>query len=387
MPRSHPAHGVSGYTGSMFEHFTAQSGDTTAQLRQLLGQLDAVSEDEQLQSVLGRLSGQVEDAMGNGETGLACDILCAIAHRGPRLTHDGARRAFTLTIRRLARGRLARVVASRLPDAEADDRALLLAVLADAGEEGADAVIEHLVEATDRGHRRVYFDTLTHLKAGIPSLVHMLGDAQWFVVRNAAELLGKIGAREAEGPLCAVLEHDDERVRSSATLALMQLGTPRGRAAVLDAIQDRAPTVRMYAAGAMAAGNPQQMAPLLIRALERERDEEVRAACLAALGRLATAEAAAQLIAHARPRRGLLRRNGPSVRLAAIQGLGNIPLASTRTALQALAGDAVAEIRDAARASLAAHYARTGAPSSRYSHAPTAAPASTLISATSDTTA
>jgi HEAT repeat protein len=348
------AHDVGHYAGSMFEHFTAKSGDTSAQIRQLLGQL-AQSEEKHLQSALARLSMHVEDAVGSGEIGLACEILHEIARREQRVTHDEVRRAFTLTMRRLARGRLAHAVASRLPDATPDDRALLLAVLGGAGEEGADAVIEHLVEATDRGHRRAYFDALTHLKAGVSSLVHMLGDAQWFVVRNAAELLGRMNAREAEDALCAVLEHDDERVRGSATLALMQLGTPRGRAAVVDALQDPASTVRGYAARAMAAGDPQQMAPLLIQALEREQDEEVRAACLSTLGRLATAEAAAQLIAYAQPRRGLLKRNGPSVRLAAIQGLGYVPLASTRDALHALVEDTVPEVRDAARASLAAH--------------------------------
>jgi HEAT repeat protein len=183
----------------------------------------------------------------------------------------------------------------------------------------------------------------------------MLGDSQWFVVRNAAELLGRIGAQEAEEALCGLLTHDDERVRGSATAALMQLGTARGRAAVIEALEDAAPTVRLYAAGALATGSPTQMAPPLLRALECERDEEVQAAFLVALGRLATPEAVDRLVAYAQPSRGLFKRNPVSVRLAAIQALGHVTLPIAHATLEALGEELDDEIGDAARDALTAH--------------------------------
>jgi hypothetical protein len=353
-PLARPTHSATGFTGSLFEHFATRSGATSAQLGELLRKLDAASERPRLEAVLGRLSVHVEEAVASGDTDLACAILCRIGDRARKLDGDQTDRVFMLTIRRLARGRLVRAIASRLPTVAAE-RKLLLAILALAGEEGADAVIELLVEATDRGHRRVYFDTLTHLKSGVTSLIHMLGDPQWFVVRNAAELLGKIGAREAEEPLCRLLTHDDERVRGSATAALMQLGTARGRAAVIEALDDSAPTVRLYAAGALATGSAPQMAPPLLQALERERDEEVQAAFLAALGRMATPEAVERLVAYAQPSRGLFKRNSVSVRLAAIHALGHVATPGARATLQALGADVDEEIGDAARHALTAH--------------------------------
>lgn len=347
-------HHVGGFTGSLFEHFAARSGVTNAQLEELLRKLDAASERQRLEAVLGRLSVHVEEAAAAGDTDLACAILCRIADRELRLDREDTSRVFMLTIRRLARGRLVRAIASRLPSVSAE-RKLLLAILAHAGEEGADAVIEQLVDATDRGHRRVYFDTLTHLKAGVTSLVHMLGDSQWFVVRNAAELLGKIGAHDAEDALCGLLSHDDERVRASSTAALMQLGTPRARAAVIEALEDSAPTVRLYAAGALATGNPTQMALPLIRALERERDDEVQAACLVALGRLASSDAVERLVAYAQPSRGLFKRNAVSVRLAAIQALSHVASPVARATLKTLEEDSVEEISEAARSAFTAH--------------------------------
>ena len=97
-----------------------------------------------LEAILGRLSVHVEEAVARGDTDLACAILCRIGDRSLRLDDDETDRVFMLTIRRLARGRLVRAIASRLPSVTAE-RKLLLAILAHAGDEGADAVIEHLV--------------------------------------------------------------------------------------------------------------------------------------------------------------------------------------------------------------------------------------------------
>ena len=179
-----------------------------------------------------------------------------------------------------------------------------------------------------------------------------IDDSRWFVVRNAAELLGKIGAHDAEQSLCALLTHDDERVRGSATIALVQLGTDSGRSAVVGALDDSARTVRLYAVAALATGSPALMAPPVIRALESERDEEVQAACLGALGRLATPDAVEQLVAYAQPSRGLFKRNAVSVRLAAVQALGRVGAPVARAALTTLADDSVEEISELARGAL-----------------------------------
>jgi HEAT repeat protein len=138
----------------------------------------------------------------------------------------------------------------------------------------------------------------------------------------------------------------------------MQLGTARGRAAVIEALEDSAPTVRLYAAGALATGSPAQMAPPLIRALERERDEEVQAALLVALGRLATPDAVARLVAYAQSSRGLFKRNALPVRLAAIQALGHVAAPVARATLQAIGEELEGEIGEAARDALTAHGGR-----------------------------
>ena len=125
-------------------------------------------------------------------------------------------------------------------------------MLARAGEDGADALIEQIAAISGQNERRVYFDALLQLQAGVPTLIHMLGDARWFVARNAAELLGEMQASEAEPQLTELLRHSDDRVRRAATSALMRLGTSRAMQAIQDALKDGAPAMRMQAAAALA---------------------------------------------------------------------------------------------------------------------------------------
>ncbi len=139
-------------------------------------------------------------------------------------TDPEMKRAYASAIRRLAKPALLRTVASVLPRRKerADE---LLAVLARTGEEGAEALIEQLTAAQSLSERRVFFDSLVKLKAGVGTLTHMLGDPRWYVARNAADLLGELNAVDAQDPLGELLRHDDDRVRRAATNALGKLGT------------------------------------------------------------------------------------------------------------------------------------------------------------------
>ena len=137
-------------------------------------------------------------------------------HREHDARESDVKRAFVLTVKRLTKPALLQAVVTDLTgSAEANARARL--VLARTGEDGADAVIEQLAAEEGRKARLVFFDVLVQLQAGVPTLLHMLGDARWYVARNAAALLGEMQAREAEKPLAALLHHDDERVRHAAT--------------------------------------------------------------------------------------------------------------------------------------------------------------------------
>jgi HEAT repeat protein len=313
----------------------------------LLEAFDAATGVTLLTRLLDELVRTAERAVRESDHALASDVFHRIVAR-ERQVHDAdARRAFMLTVRRLSRSAVLRVVAQGLVHAP-DKREEQLAVLTRTGEEGADALIEQLVAAEERSERRVYFDALLQLRAGVPTLLHMLGDPRWFVARNAAVLLGELESVEAEQPLSELLHHDDERVRHAATIALMRLGTPRSLTAIEHALRDSAPQIRMQAAVMLVERRAEASPEPIIRALDIEKDEEVRTAFYVALGRFATTEAVESLIAAAQPERGLFRRKPISLRMAAIRALAEAGTPQALDALVALQADRDSDIQRAA---------------------------------------
>lgn len=331
----------------LFEQFAAQHA-TAGSPEALLEQLDDASGAFELTRVLDGLARLAEEAMREGNPVLASEIFHRIVLR-ERKNHDfESKRGFVLTVRRLSRGALLRAVAEELVRSPSR-REQQMTVLARTGEDGADALIEQLASASGRSDRRVYFDALLELRAGVPILLHMLGDPRWFVARNAAALLGELQAREAEQPLGELMHHDDERVRHAATIALMRLGTPRSLPAIEHALRDGAPQIRMQAAAALVERREDATAAPLIRALDEEKDDEVKAAFLLALGRLGSPEAVERLIVTAQPERGFFRKKIVALRVAAVQALA---AAGTPQALDALAMLQADKERDVQQAAL-----------------------------------
>jgi len=177
----------------------------------------------------------------------------------------------------------------------------------------------------------------------------MLGDPRWYVVRNAADLLGEMRAVEAEEPLIAHLRHTDERVRRAASSALVRIGSPGALQALRAAVRDPAPEVRQSAVCALGErAEDAAVATTLARALEGEADEEVALALLAALGRVATADAVQRLIAVAEPGGRIFNKKSSAFRVAAVHALGEARTAAAKATLTALTDDREREVRDAA---------------------------------------
>ncbi|MDB4881736.1 MAG: hypothetical protein JWL95_502 [Gemmatimonadetes bacterium] len=341
-----PATKESRSEGGMFEQFAA-ARVPTASHEELLAQLDQANGANVLTMVLDDLAALAETAARDGKTLLVSEILCRINRREPQIQEFEAKRAFVMTLRRLAKPLLLRAITQQIPHA-GDRRDEYVAVLARAGEDGADALIEQIAAVSGQSDRRVYFDALLQLQAGIPTLIHMLGDARWFVTRNAAELLGEMQTKEAEPKLTELLRHEDDRVRRAATGALMRLGTSRAMQAIQDALKDGAPAMRIQAAAALVSRKDVKTAATLVRALEDEKDDEVQAAFLLALGRLATPDAVQRLLKAVEAERGLFKKKPAAFRVAAVQGLAEARTPDAMTALRALQGDKDDEVRDAA---------------------------------------
>ncbi|HVZ77367.1 MAG TPA: HEAT repeat domain-containing protein [Gemmatimonadaceae bacterium] len=330
--------------GGMFMHFSAANAISDSP-ESIFERLDRVHGSGEATKLLDDLATLAENAAREGKPVVVADIYHGIVVREAALPEGDIKRAYVLAIRRMAKPTLLRSVAMLLPRRR-ERLEDYVAVLMRTGEDGADALIEQLTQAQTSEDRRVFFDVLLRLQSGVDALVHMLGDARWFVARNAADLLGEMRAAEAEGPLTELLRHPDDRVRRSATNALMQLSTETALRAIYDAIRDPAPEVRMQAAAAVAARKDGVTASTLIQAIEEEEDGDVQLAMLAALGKVATRDAVDRLVKAAEPERGLFKRKTTAFRIAAVNALAEAKTPAARAALKALESDKDKEVRD-----------------------------------------
>ena len=164
------------------------------------------------QQVLDELAFLAEQATREGRTTDVAAIFSAMLDREGGITDSDVRRVFLVTVRRLTRPTILRPIAVLLVTHPAT-AGRTERILARVGQDGVDAVVDQFAGSRSISDRRIYRDVLSRLPLAREALVQMLPTRAGIVVRQAAELLGEMGAEEAERPLAELLRHDDERVR------------------------------------------------------------------------------------------------------------------------------------------------------------------------------
>ncbi|MEO7083927.1 MAG: HEAT repeat domain-containing protein [Gemmatimonadaceae bacterium] len=315
----------------------------------LLARLAGATTPEQITRVLGGLATFTDTP----ETCIEdiVRILLALIEHEERSTDSDVKREMRHGMKRVARPTTFRALAAILSTGPAD-RDRYIRIFEYFGDDAADEVIEQLAHAESATERRVLFDALVELKRGVPTLIYLLGDGRWYVVRNAAELLGEMRAAEAEQGLAWLLTHTDPRVRQSATSALAKLETPGARAALRNAIRDESRDVRMNATLALAGIKERGSVAVIVRALADEYDPDVQKTLMAALVRIGTPEAVQRLVEVAEPASGLFKKKSTPLRVAALEALAESQAPDAIAAVQALTRDREREVRDAATRAL-----------------------------------
>ena len=214
------------------------------------------------------------------------------------------------------------------------------------GLDGAEVILARIMESEATGPRRVLYEILSGMPDAFPLVLPYLSRGRWHEVRHAAELLGRLGNRDAIEPLKRRLVDPDERVRASVVAALAEF--PPG--AVADwlrlALASPSPGTRTAAAEAIARRRASAFAMPLLGMLERERDPEAWRAEARALGVMQTPDAVAGLVKAALSRRTFLR-GGFTVeqRLEATRALAQAEGPACRAALERIACEGHGAVR------------------------------------------
>lgn len=223
-------------------------------------------------------------------------------------------------------------------------------------------LMERLATSATMAERQRCCDALFELGAGIDSLIDALRDPRWYVVRNAALVLGELRAEAAVRPLARCLHAAEARVRDAAARALSQIDTAAAMQALLPGLRDRSVEVRRLAARAAArAARRHAMiaASTCIAALEAEEDAEVTHELFGALGGLGSTDALQYLgrVVTGRTHSAY----DPMLRIAAMEAIAASRSAAAGPMAGALGSDPDATVRRIAQRVLSRHGRRDGA--------------------------
>jgi hypothetical protein len=103
-------------------------------------------------------------------------------------------------------------------------------------------------EVQDVKYRKALIDALVSLgRDNIEVLAAGLKSGQWFVVRNVAAILGRIGNKASLDYLKQAMGHPEPKVRREVVRALGMVGGPKAGEALLQSLEDQDPQIRMAA--------------------------------------------------------------------------------------------------------------------------------------------
>jgi hypothetical protein len=309
--------------------------------------LDTAAGSGQLPRVIENLVYDADAAAQAGDNAKAYAIMHAIVTREAG-SRPETRATYLIGVKRLQKRTLLMALARHL----ASHRELeehVLAIYARLGEPAAAVLVEELADSQQRFERRALFDVISKLKAGRSVLVGSLSDPRWYVVRNAADLLGEIGGDEAVGELLELFTHADERVRRSGVAAVARSTAQTGTVdPLIRALQDQSAQVRVAAAAGLGVRKSAKSLDALVDRLDKEDDQTVQVAILDALGRNGTPTAVSKLVEGSEAGGRLFKRKTVAYRCAATTALRHVDSPVARAALEKLRQDKEQAVRSAA---------------------------------------
>ncbi len=316
-----------------------------------------VEETEELSGValrnhLDRVIYTVTQALNAKEYDRAVEALVRLIRSETSSRDPDTRRAYGVALRRLLATDSLRWVAPYLLDEMfASD---VIEIMRRAGTAGTKVLLDMLIAAPTVAERKAYLRALRGIEEGTEVITSLLNHHEWFVVRNAADLVGELKIEEAVPALGKVMDHDDARARKSVGIALARIATPAAALHLRKAFRDPDPDVRLVVAREVGGKGMSGLAMPIVSAASREENEEILCEYYRALGRIGTPDSVQALTnAALEGSRGLLGRKASPAQLAAVEGLATAGGRAARDALEQLAKKGGGQVKSAARQTLA----------------------------------
>jgi HEAT repeat protein len=301
-------------------------------------------------------SALAEDLLLSGEFGMALDVVAALAGEAAKpaaVTQSGSRAA----LEALAGTPAFRETAELF--GEMDDQAAgqFAAICRHVGPAAAEALRDLLRSETETGGMRRARPVIRELGArAVSRLAPLVSSDQWFVQRNAAELLGELAAAEAVPLLQPLLRGGDARVLRAAVRALANIDDPSAARALHTVLRAATGDQRVAVVSALVDEKDPRAVPLLARILGDSdpvgADHAIVLETLDAIGRMGGEQAIPQVSAVMRRRGWFARRRLRALKQTSVSALRRIGTPAAQRALTEAAADGDRLLKKLARAAL-----------------------------------
>lgn len=223
---------------------------------------------------------------------------------------------------------------SKLEERRFEKKETVCLILHYLGEKAAPAVIQRINFAENIHSRKALETALVRIgRAAIPSLLVMLHDSRWYVVRSMLSILGEIGGNDFVQELKLTVYHDDSRVKREAVRCLTKIGGPEAAGILIHLLADKDPSLVKRVIFSLGILKCDKALEPLIEILNKRdiflKSVALKKEALQAIGLLGDKRAVPHLIKIAKKRYLLAGKHGVELRILAIETIGLLGNASS----------------------------------------------------------
>ena len=248
-----------------------------------------------------------------------------------------------ITLDAICSGAMIDSLVDQLKSRDFNQHELIYQIIRTVGAKAAPIVIHHLCATDDLPSRKGLSIALKMIgPPAIASLMEMLDDGRWYVVRNMVSILGEIGSEESLPDLKKSAFHQDHRVRKETIRSLVKIGGKDAENVIIESLWDNDPSVVRLAIASLKSMKSRLAVQPLIQLVAQQdpllRADALKREALRAVGHIGDHRATPHLLGLLKSRRWIAWQKWTALKFEAIAVLGRLGDAQALPELRMLAG-------------------------------------------------
>lgn len=229
----------------------------------------------------------------------------------------------------VAAGEMTHYLLRLLENRNSGSRETVYSILNRLGEKAVGPAIQRLNNADNIHSRKALATALIRIgKPAVPSLVALLKDPRWYVVRGMLTILGEIGCKECVKELRLAMYHEDERVRKEAVRCLTKSGGPQASEMLIELLSDQNSSIIRQAIFSLGILKSDRAVDPLMDIINRGgiflKSLQLKKAALQAIGLIGAKRVLPRLMKLAKKRYWLAAKRGEELKVSIVEAIGRI---------------------------------------------------------------